>query len=122
VADANPGREVWLIEDRAAPHKKAADVEKEVRERLGIRSCITSWPSKSPDLNMIEPTWTDLKDECHPHWRRVVGSSESARLTAKAIVEFSWRMVRERAVQNASNFLERCRNVDRRGGNNNIRG
>ena len=63
VCQANPGREVWIIEDRASPHKKAAEIEAEYRSEMEIRSCILpgdggkliGWPSNSPDLNMIEP-------------------------------------------------------------------
>ena len=119
---ANPGREVWLIEDRASPHKKAYDIEVDLRERQGIRSCINQWPSCSLDLNMIEPAWSDLKDECHPQWSEVVGFRAQAKARCRDIATAAWRTIEEDCRRHAANFLERCQNVEKRGGNNNVRG
>ena len=122
VCKANPGREVWLIEDRASPHEKAYNVEVQLREEQGIRSCINQWPGKSPDLNMIEPCWGDLKDDCHPHWRNVVGSGESAKTEARRTVTAGWKLIEESCRNHARGFLERLQQVEQRGGNNNVRG
>ena len=131
VQAANPGKEVWLIEDRASPHQKAYNIEREFRETRGIRSCITegviveeelAWLGKSPDLNMIEPCWWDLKDECVPQWLGVRGTSLAAKATACAILANGWCAIEENCRNHARGFLERLRNVDRRDGNNNIRG
>jgi len=61
ICDANPGREVWLIEDNAPPHTEANRLFADEKQRRGIRSI--DWPSNSPDLHPIENTFFDLKKE-----------------------------------------------------------
>jgi len=61
VCHANPGREVWLIEDNAPPHIKANRLFADEKKRRNIRTI--DWPSNSPDLHPIENTFFDLKKE-----------------------------------------------------------
>lgn len=131
VKAANPGREVWLIEDRASPHQKAYNIEQTFREVKGIKSVIQEglvveglpgWPGKSPDLNMIEPCWSDLKDECHPSWRGVQGQSFAAKAIAAAIIATGWRAIEEDCRNHARGCSERLNDVLKRDGNNNVRG
>jgi hypothetical protein len=97
-------------------------VELEEREAQGILSCIADWPGKSPDLNMIEPCWSDLKDECHPQFLKVMGSGIDAKPTAREIAASAWQTIQEDCRIHARRFEERCSDVEKRNGNNNVRG
>jgi hypothetical protein len=94
----------------------------ELREKEGIRSCIGHWPGKSPDLNMIEPCWSDLKDECHPRFDIVRGTGAAAKAEVRDIAASSWRAIEAGCRNHATRFLGRLRDVEQRGGNNNVRG
>ena len=61
ICNANPGREVWLIEDNAPPYVKANRLFADEKNRIGIRTI--DWPSNSLDLHPIENTFFDLKKE-----------------------------------------------------------
>ena len=52
VMQRNPGRPVWLIEDNAPAHTKAAKMLEEERNTRGIQK--VNWPANSPDLHFIE--------------------------------------------------------------------
>ena len=71
---------------------------------------------------MIEPCWGDLKDEYYPQFPTVRGTSIEAKAVTAAIVANSWRSIEEDCRNHARGFLERLKNVDKRDGNNNIRG
>lgn len=52
VQRAHSDKEIWLVEDNAALHTKAAEIcEKDRRERGILKA---PWPPNSPDLNSIE--------------------------------------------------------------------
>lgn len=55
VQDAHSDREVWLIEDNASSHQKAAKMCYHERETWGILK--VDWPANLPDLHAIEDVW-----------------------------------------------------------------
>ena len=57
----NPEREIWLVEDNAPSHRRAANLDSlsgELTEEWIFRC---NWPPNSPDLNTIEAVWDDFK-------------------------------------------------------------
>lgn len=122
-----PDREVWIVEDNASPHKKAAENEVEYRRRWGIRTVQCpggpGWPSKSPDLNMIEASWNDLKNDSHPRFWGLHGDSKRTRQQAHAIVLQEWRTpkVRNAAIDHCNRFAKRLLQTIGAKGNNTFR-
>ena len=60
VRRANSNGTIWLVEDNAGIHTKAATVMELERERHGIKKAL--WPPNSPDLHPIENIWDYEKD------------------------------------------------------------
>lgn len=50
-----------LMKDNTPSHQIVQQVDKELCTKKGIITF--NWPFKSPDLNLIEPIWSDKKDE-----------------------------------------------------------
>ncbi len=59
-----PRKNVWVIEDKAPAHVKAAKLCQDERERRGIMK--VEWTPNSPDLHWIESLWDPLKDALQP--------------------------------------------------------
>ena len=86
VMQRNPNRPVWLIEDNAPAHTKAAKMLEEERNTRGIQKI--DWPANSPDLHFIKSLWHPLKERLRPRWSEIRGASKEAKqLGRRAIWE-----------------------------------
>ena len=115
VKERNPGREVWLIEDNAGPHQKAARLLKPIRESLGILTI--DWPPNSPYLHPIEDVWGPLKDRLQPTWKEIRGAAKVMKEKAYKAIEDVWKsdfllMKADEAVLNWRSKLQRCYDLD----------
>ncbi|KIV85569.1 hypothetical protein PV11_01248 [Exophiala sideris] len=123
-----PDKEVWIVEDNASPHTTAAIKEQEWRNNFSIRAVQMpggpGWPAKSPDLNMIEPCWCDLKDESHPRFWKLHGDSKKVVKQAEAIILEEWRSdkVRTAIEDHYNKFPKRLLQCIANGGNNTFKG
>ena len=88
VMARNPGKRVWVIEDNAPAHVKAAKLCAEERERRGIMK--VDWTPNSPDLHWIESLWDPLKDDVQPYWREIKGASKASKDKAREVLEQEW--------------------------------
>lgn len=66
---ANPAREVWLIENHALAHQKAAKICANIIKEKGIKK--VDWPANSPDLHPIEDIWDWEKELLSPKWKKL---------------------------------------------------
>lgn len=81
IRDANPGKEVWLIEDNAPSQKKAARLCLKERESRGILK--VEWPANSPDLHPIEDVWDYEKSLLAPKWKELRGAGKNVQERAR---------------------------------------
>ena len=70
---------------------------------------------------MIEHCWSDLKDECHPSWHSISGASLAAKVLACGIIANSWGAIEGDCRNGARRYKGRLEDVDRCGGNDNVR-
>lgn len=86
VQAANPGTNIWLIEDNAPSHLKSAQVCKKDREERRIRKI--DWSANFPDLHPIEEVWFYTDAALEPQWCEIRGVGKEAQNQArKAITE-----------------------------------
>ena len=90
----NPDKTVWVIEDNAPAHAKAAKLYKEERERRGINK--VEWTPNSPDLHWIESLWDPIKDDLQPRWRKIKGASKASKEKAREELEREWNSAENR--------------------------
>ena len=57
----NPEREIWLVEDNAPNHRRAASLDPLSSELAAERIFRCNWPSNFPDFNTIEIVWDNFK-------------------------------------------------------------
>lgn len=109
----------YLVEDNAPCHQTVQRVDKE--ERI-IRGIVTfNWPSKSPDLNQIEPIWSDEKDEIATY--QFTGASQETVRQAKATLVRVWEELPQAVIdRRCANFHEKLERCILHGGNNNYDG
>lgn len=112
-----PGREMFLVEDNARLHTKAAYVCERDREIRGIKKC--PWPPNSPDLNPIELVWHYLRDVMDRY--QVHGSSKEEMDKIKKLLKAEWsNAVRQGKMKQLSDFFEdKLRTCIRKQGDNN---
>ena len=111
VRDRNSGKEIWLIEDNAGPHKKASKMTQAYKDENGILS--VKWPSNSPYLHSIEDLWGPMKSRLQSTWKEVRGASKEAKQKAYKAIEELWTsnylfMTTDEAVLNWRSKLQRC--------------
>ena len=109
------GKKVWLVEDNASLHTKAADDMEEERIKRNINK--VRWPAKSPDLNMIESLWNILKNELGEY--RIFGTGERAKKTSQhLLVREATEISQDTLNELALKFKRRCEQVKEEGGGN----
>lgn len=118
----NPGKNVWVIEDNAPAHVKAARLCQEERERRGIKK--VDWTPNSPDLHWIESLWDPMKDDLQSRWRKIKGASKASKDKAREELENEWnspanRERNEQVVARWRGKLQRCHDLK---GSNKFRG
>jgi hypothetical protein len=120
VQHANPGVEVWLVEDNASPHAKAAAVCERDRREKGILKA--PWLPNSPDLNVIEEAWGYLKDMIEAY--TIEGSSELAQDQLRACIAREWEAegMEQFLDDRCAAFKEKLERCLAHNGNNNFKG
>ena len=110
---------MWLIEDNASLHSKAAADQEEERVRRGINK--VNWPVKSPDLNMIEQLWNYLKDSLSCYW--IIGQSDLARKQSQGALSGEMdQLPQDYLNQLAASFKDHCETVKDQKGDNKYNG
>lgn len=89
VQKANPTREVWLIEDNASAHQKAAKMCANMIKEKGIKK--VDWPANSPDLHPIEDIWDQEKEMLSSKWKGLRGAGKGVQEQARKEVAKVWR-------------------------------
>lgn len=89
VRDKHPDREVWLIEDNASSHTKAAKMCADIIKEKRIKK--VEWPANSPDLHPIENVWDCEKDLLAPKWRELRGSGKNVQEKARRETAKVWQ-------------------------------
>ena len=112
----HPDIEVWLVEDNAGGHSKAARVVEAERKEECIRKA--PHPPNSPDLNMIEGLWDYEKDRTDEY--SVGGGTQADIKRAKAVVIREWEQSAEKAQQLCNSFKDRLERCIRAEGDNNF--
>lgn len=111
VARMRQTPELFIIEDNASAYKHYYHTK--AREELGLKKII--WPSSSPDLNLIETIWSEMKEKIKEKlgWNFTAGAIQE-------LVEQKWKQYPvERAnhyIMSMSRRIEACIADD--GGNN----
>ena len=104
------GKNVWLVEDNAPSHTKAAKDPEVSQMRQDLQIHLVDWPPNSPDLNKVEPLWNYLKDSLAT-WG-IKGASKEACDRARQAVLTEWdRMEQSYVDRQAKDFkdkLELC--------------
>jgi len=110
---------LYLVEDNAPSHQTARRVDDEERRSHGILTL--NWPSKSPDLNQIEPIWDYEKDEVST-WQ-FIGASQRTIKEAKEALVRTWETLPQVVIdEKCRSFHEKLQLVILHGGNNNFNG
>ena len=115
----HPGRLFYIVEDNAGPHGKAHRIADTEAQSRGIRAC-KPWPPCSPDLNMVERPWRDLKDGLEPYRLGSRGSSQETIQWAYRITRDAWLEMRAREQMHARAFKATLQECIRQGGDNNF--
>ena len=115
-----PDRAVYLVEDNAGLHAKAAWVCEMDRQRRGIKKA--PHPPNSPDLNQIEPLW-DYQHTVMDRYE-VQGSSQEEIDRMKDLCREEWRKATKngKATQCCNGFRDKLELCIAAGGDNNYRG
>lgn len=95
VKKHHPDQEVFLVEDNAGGHSKAANLMEAFRKQHGILKA--PHPPNSPDLNMMEGMWDYPKDRVEEY--PVVGGSQADVEKAKDDVRKEWELASGKAKQ-----------------------
>lgn len=110
---------VYLVEDNAPAHKTAQSVDSEVRYQKGIITF--NWPSKSPDLNKIEPIWNYEKDEISTY--QFQRATQETVTSAKAALLHAWEELSQEYINRmCMDFHNKCKLVIQNRGDNNFDG
>lgn len=109
----------YLVEDNAPSHQTVQRVDKALRTKKGIITF--NWPSKSPDLNQIEPIWSNEKDEIATY--QFTGASQETVREAKATLIRVWEELPQALIDGrCATFDEKLQRCILHGGNNNYDG
>lgn len=109
----------YLVKDNALSHQTVQRVDKGLRTKKGIITF--NWPSKSPDLNQIEPIWSDEKDEIATY--QFTGASQETVRDAKATLIKVWEELPQVQIdRRCATFHEKLQRCILHGGNNNYDG
>ena len=74
--------QVYLIEDNAGAHRKAARLLEQQRAKRGIVK--VDWVPNSPDLHPIENVWSPLQEYLEPTFENLNDSSKASKDKAEA--------------------------------------
>lgn len=109
----------YLVEDNAPSHQTVQRVDREERISRGIITF--NWPSKSPDMNQIEPIWSDQKDEIATY--QFTGASMESVRQAKETLIRVWEELPQALIdRRCATFHEKLERCILHGGNNNFDG
>jgi len=107
----------YLVEDNAPAHQTAAKIDAVTRQTKGIITL--DWPPKSPDLNQIEPVWSDHKNAIATF--QFTGASQTTVHQAKQILQKTWLEYPQELIdRRCSSFYEKLQRCILHGGNNNF--
>ncbi|RPA93880.1 hypothetical protein L873DRAFT_1815192 [Choiromyces venosus 120613-1] len=110
---------LYLVEDNTPSHQTMRKVDEQERKEYGIVTL--DWPSKSPDLNQIEPIWDYEKDEIST-WQ-FVGANRTIIDGAKVTLLMTWEDLPQVVIDNKCQaFHEKLQRVIIHSGNNNFNG
>ena len=115
----HPGRLFYIVKDNAGPHEKAHRIADTEAQSRGIRAC-KPWPPCSPDLNMVERPWRDLKNGLELYRLGSRGSSQETIQWAYRITRDAWLEMRAREQMPARAFKATLQECIRQGGDNNF--
>ncbi|RPA92833.1 hypothetical protein L873DRAFT_1793994 [Choiromyces venosus 120613-1] len=79
---------MWLYEDNAGNHTKAARIDQEEADLNGVHCC--NAPPNSPDYNMSEQAWRYIKDIMPTHYGNLRGSSSAVLEKVKQLLIEEW--------------------------------
>lgn len=85
IQAANPDVTLWLIEDNAPAHTRAARQCEENRRLRSIQKCV--WPPDSSDLHAIEDLWGPENSLVRPKLFDIKGASKEAQKKARLVIE-----------------------------------
>ena len=111
VQARNSDKKVYLVEDNAGSHKKAARLMKVVRKARGILK--VEWPLNSSFLHSIEDLWRPAKHQLQPTWKKIRGSSMVSKQKAHDAIKATWTFehmlwVAENALEKWPDKLQKC--------------
>ena len=109
----------YLVEDNAPAHQTARSIDQLERKQRGIITL--DWPSKSPDLNSIEPVWNYEKDEISIY--QFTGANQATVDQAKATLAKVWLELSQDYIDlRCRSFHEKLQLVILHGGGNSFYG
>lgn len=107
----------FLVEDNTPCYQPVQRVDREKRTLRGIVTF--NWPSESPDLNQIEPIWSDEKDEIATY--QFTGASQETIRKAKETLIRVWEELAQAIIdRRCATFREKLEHCILHGGNNNF--
>ena len=109
----------YLVEDNAPAHQRARSIDQLERQQRGIITL--NWPSKSPDLNSVEPVWNYKKDEITIY--QFTGANQATVDQAKATLPKVWLELSQDYIDSrCRSFHEKLQLVILHGGGNSLYG